>query len=294
MNQNKHNIPYTPNKLPVTTDETIMFHQELQRSSVFMRALAEEDHREQDHSSHRNLGHLALSRAASEIVQQPTPEAPYNKEYLQLLSAIPGYMSVLEKSMHNEPLTKAEKRNIIPLNHAIKEIIDTHQSLTHTELHTLLHRAITLSGYQNGNDAVHDIASKIIPGMEHELAGSAALYQLSENPYVEDTTVEDELKGVDARLVFDDGTTITIDFKASEAAANRAQERHDAYREEHHITTPDTHMIYWTGYEKHDFLPDKIGRVTPDAEARELGHLEYYVHERHMQLLDQHDHSLTK
>lgn len=293
MQPNKHSTP-TSEKFPISAQETLTYFHALKRTNTYLESLSDASE-EYDPRSSRTLGGAALSATAAKIAEQETPEAKqFNKEYASLLGAIPGYMSVVEKSTRNELLTAQEKRQVIPLNHALKEIIDSHQSMTRIELLEMVSRAILMTGYSDAGDAIRDINQKIIPGMEHELAGAANLYNLPDFPLVQDTTVEDELQGVDARLTYDDGVEITIDFKKSQEAADRAQARHDNYRNKHGITAPDTHLILWTGYETTDFIPNKIGRVTTEALQREQYHINYYVNQCRQEIRRHSDSLLTK
>lgn len=293
MEQNKK-TPFSTKKFPVSAQETLGYMHALERTDTYFHTLSLESDKPQ-HAIERGIGGIALSITAGKIARSEAPEAhQFNKEYATLLDTIPGYMSVVGKSTRNEKLTRQDKRNIIPLNHAIKEILDSHQSMTHTELLEMINRGIRLTGFNDAQDAVRDIDSKIIPGMMHELAGTANLYDLPEYPIVEDTTVEDELAGVDARLIYDDGVELTIDFKKSSRSAEEAQARHDEYRYENGLITPDNHLILWTGYTKTDFLPSKVGRVKPEARAREQPRIDKQVQDRHLLLQDYKANSLTQ
>ena len=305
MKQNNHEKHYTPKELPVNADEMIRFFDNMQRTDHYLEGLATskdelEQHREKPHSFRRHLGNLALSHTARELSKAKTHEAQYfNHEYLDLIDAIPNYMTdVYDKALYNATkapkaaaieLSPEEKKMAATLNYAIKEIIDINQSISPTDLNSILRRTIERVGFDEAEKAANLISRTNVRGMMHELAGTTLIYNLEGDFKIpekrKDAEIKDDLAGIDAEITFDDGVKLTFDFKASEDNAASQQEKHDRYRRKNHITTPDNHIIFATGFDGRDFIPDRIGRVRDAANRRELARLQAIVDQRHQELL---------
>jgi hypothetical protein len=209
-------------------------------------------------------------------------DATFSPVYNDILSTLPG----LNKGLHNldDGIGNRKKnlREVIPFNHAIKRLINENSSTTPANLEGMLKNTLLVGHYDS--QLFDRINRHIIPGMSHELALESNLFYLPGEPEIIDTTVEDELKGIDYITRFKNGIEITIDGKASEEAAEKAQFEHDDWRERNRILSPDNHLILYTGYKKEDFILNKIGRVTEEARQREQPRIDTAIKQKYAEL----------
>lgn len=203
--------------------------------------------------------------------------------YNEVLSTLPGLNRGLHNLDDNIGNRKANLREIIPFNHTIKRLINENSSTTPANLEGMLRNTLLVGHYDS--QLFDRINRRIIPGMSHELALESNLFYLPGNPDIIDTTVEDELNGIDYVVRLKKGIEITVDGKKSQEAAEKTQQEHDDWRIRHHITTPDNHLIIHTGYTKQDFIPNKIGRVTEEARIREQPRIDMAFSQKYAELL---------
>lgn len=225
-----------------------------------------------------------IARTARAINAQPGKyeSLPYSPMYNEIIADLPDLKEGLDNLDQKIGNPQDNKRKIIPFNHHLKQLINNHSSTTPANLEGMLKNTLAVNGYDS--NLLNQINRRIKPGMEQELALEANLFHLPGEPEILDTSVEDELRGIDYIAQFRNGIEMTIDGKASEEAAIKAQLDRDAWRERNHITTPDTHLIIWTGYNKSDFIPDKIGRVTEEARLREQPRINNMVKQKYAEL----------
>jgi hypothetical protein len=271
-------------QIPFPTEPRLAkdYHFALQRTEAFA------EQRKINGGIQSNLGHLAMqqmiAQTARAINTQPGKyeSLPYSPIYNEIIADLPDLKEGLDNLDQKIGNPQDNKRKIIPFNHHLKQLINNHSSTTPANLEGMLKNTLAVNGYDN--NLLAQINRRIKPGMEQELALEANLFHLPGEPEILDTTIEDELRGIDYIAQFRNGIEMTIDGKASEEAAIKAQLDHDAWRERNHITTPDTHLIIWTGYNRKDFIPNKIGRVTEEAREREQPRINNIIKQKYAEL----------
>lgn len=231
------------------------------------------------------MGRNALAITAELINKEPGKydNLKGDQSYNSMLSRLPGLAEGSRRLREHDGSPKDAKRLIIPFNHALKNLIDEHSSLSPAQLTGVLES--TFFEHEYSRELFQDVNRNILPGMLHELAGGTNLYYLPGAPEVLDTSVENELRGWDAILSYEDGTVITLDFKKDPRKAARKQAERLAWRSEHGITQPDNHLIVASGYRDEDFLADRVGRVTPEARLREQVRYDALIEGKHQELL---------
>lgn len=225
---------------------------------------------------------MARTARAVNVERDKYDSLPYSPMYNEIIADLPDLKEGLDNLEQGIGRSTDNKKKIIPFNHHLKQLINSHSSTTPANLEGMLKNTLAVNGYDQ--HLLDLINKRIKPGMEHELALESNLFYLPGSPDILDTTVEDELRGVDYIAQFQNGIEITIDGKASEAAALKAQQDRDDWRARNHITTPDDHLIVWTGYNKADFIPDKVGRVSEQAREREQPRINDLVKQKYLEL----------
>jgi len=150
-------------------------------------------------------------------------------------------------------LSQLKNNDLIPFNHAIKELIDTDSSLTKDELDTSLARLYMRLFYkddpivhQAGPDSVRDkeLISSVSKdalnsisistnGMRHEVAAESMLAAAGID-YDYQVSAEEDAQGADL-FIYLDAQWVHIDVKSSETSARKALEKRS-----------DSHAV-WTG-----------------------------------------------
>ncbi|HET8884433.1 MAG TPA: hypothetical protein VFM68_03105 [Candidatus Saccharimonadales bacterium] len=287
MNEKKSPFPSEPRQVKdyivnlTRTDEYLDAQQE-------MRQQYGEQIKTASPEAKRSLTRLALqgsiAKTAEKVNQQPErhDNVDVSPIYNDILGALPDLNEGLTNLENKTGNPKDNKRKIIPFNHKVKKLINHYPSVSPNQLEHMIQNTALVAHYDSS--LADKINKHIIPGMKHELAHESNVYFLPGQPEVIDTTVEDELNGIDYRLQFKNGIEITEDVKKSEEAAIRAQQERDDWRERNHITTPDTHIIIHSGYTKDDFIPNKIGRVTEEARQREQPRIDAAIRQKYAEL----------
>ncbi len=159
-----------------------------------------------------------------------------------------------------------KKTHLIPFNHTVKSLIDEDSNVPIKGLAITLARSygavfgkaqVLKKGAQRDEKdllKLSDVAQKIettVDGMRHEIAAETMLSTLGVE-YSYDTTVDDDAKGIDLKVMID-GKLESIDLKKSLMAERKA---HDAR---------PTSRAVWTGLEYSDFRGMK--NDTPGALA---------------------------
>jgi hypothetical protein len=277
-----HNKP----KLPIESRETLDYFARLQHNPEFIAARREI-------GGPREVGRTALQQimalTASRINEQPQRYEAFDRDYNHLIALLPDLDLGLRRLDLEVGNRKDNLRKVIPFNHAVKDIINRQRLKEPRELNALVRNLAVRSGY--GEDLPRNINRHIIPGMVHELALETNLYYLPEEPEIMDTTVEDELKGIDYKLRYDDGMEITLDVKRSEEAARKAREKREDWRRNRGITSTDSHIIIHTGYNDdktsldYDFVEGSIARVKDSAREREQPRIDTAITAKRKELL---------
>ena len=292
--------------LPVTPKQVEFYLHRLQRTDDYLYAMQAERTRLHERArtasseQKKEMGRLMLQRVMGKTAEDVSVNSSlyegtgFNEAYNELLRALPDFDAGQRNLDRHKGDKHANIELVIPLNHALKELIDQNPVMKLEELETMMEYTLRSLHYPLSH--MDTITRDIIPGMEQELACEQNLHYLPGHPLVLEAGVSEEeftegrtpatareramirknaiaaeRKGIDYKVIWPDGITITTDVKKSEAAAWRAREEHDQWRKANHVTGVDNHLIIWTGYDrrKGDFVPDRIGRVTEAARQRE-------------------------
>ena len=147
-----------------------------------------------------------------------------------------------------------KKNHLIPFNHTIKSLIDEDSNIPIKGLSVTLARSyatifgksqvLNKGAQRSESDMIKlsDVAQKVettVDGMRHEIAAETMLSTLGVE-YSYDTTVDDDAKGIDLKVMID-GRLESIDLKKSLMAEQRAHDERATSR------------AVWTGLEYSDF-----------------------------------------
>jgi hypothetical protein len=289
-------MPPKQSNLPINGEQVRNYYHKLRSTKEFLDATQEarSQYRNEFEESLTNedkkrvvnaMTRHAFATTASHLNKNQSKYESFkmDRSYNTMISTLPNLNEGSRRLREHIGAPKESKKLIIPFNHAVKNLIDEHQSTSLPQLTEMLEHTFFMNGYSKG--LLQDVNHHIIPGMIHELAGGTNLFYLPGNPEIIDTTVEDELKGVDEIAKYDDGIHITVDFKKSHEAALAAQAKHLNWRQDHGIIEPDNHLIIASGYSSEDFIKDKIGRVTEEARMREQPRYNKIMEDKHQELL---------
>ena len=252
------------------------------RASDFVRSIA----RSPDYANNRRAGvpHSEAFVVAAELFIEDEENELSNADRLlfTLVKDIGGFVEAdaeLSKSRtETEDIGKRptvnqihyrrglKKNHLIPFNHTVKSLIDEDSNVPIKGLAVTLARSygtifgksqVLNKGAQRDEKdllKLSDVAQKIettVDGMRHEIAAETMLSTLGVE-YNYDTTVDDDAKGIDLKVMID-GRFESIDLKKSLNAERKA---HEARSSSHAV---------WTGLEYSDFRGMK--NDTPGALA---------------------------
>lgn len=212
----------------------------------FTRSIAETAEYRTSRSNEQD-GNGALRRAVAlgsqALVGDHTSERGYVSPegcVYRLISTIDSFVSAQQeldrlKEVGSERRQKLPHlRNVIAFNHAAKELIDSQPDIQFNELvsfTTKMYQGMHRDDPELHDDAryhqrtvyVRDSIKEVLHGMRNELAVEQIIWAAND-PELEydDTTVEDELRGVDLFINYH-GQRFGIDVKASQAATHMAK-----------------------------------------------------------------------
>lgn len=186
-----------------------------------------------------------IRRAASVIALRETFESGYrspNGDLFAVVSKIDDFARAQDEldecrkyngtNFRNEKI--APLKTIIDFNHAIKDMVDNNPALDFHEvtefITNIYHQShqkefSTLTAEQQTEQIswFHNAVKSALNGMRHELGAEQIIGCLYDVEYKE-TSVEDELKGVDYFVTIDE-KTFGIDIKASQKAAEKRKDK---------------------------------------------------------------------
>lgn len=286
--------------LPVTPYQVEQYVGRLRQTDGYLEAMKIERARAGSSERNRTMGRLMLQHAIGHTAEDVTIKRAryegrgFNDAYNELLRALPDF----DKGQTNLDRHRGDKganiELVIPLNLALKDLIDQNPAMKLDELEMMVENTLRALHYPLSH--METIRHDIIPGMEQELAHEQNLHYLPGNPLILEPGMSEEdlmrgdrtatseerartrrkaiaaeRKGVDYKIVWPDGITVRGDVKKSEAAARRARDDEEQWRRAHHVTGVDDALVIWAGYDRRngDFVPDHIGRVTEAARLRE-------------------------
>ncbi len=220
----------------------------------------------------KEVGRVALAGAAWAIAERHIEE---NNGYetpatlqQKLIGTLPAWLSAqVTLDQHRHEMSRQEKHEtlepVVELNHILREMIDREVYTTMSEAMTFAGEALQRMKYQPNviNYASQQLRG-ILDGMRHEIASESVLIDL---PGVDDVRsgdgVDDELKGKDIWVMFDDGHEVGIDIKSTERAAREANAdlRHSDY------------LAVWSGFDWEDFGDNLV----PDRET--IAHKRHHI-----------------
>lgn len=226
----------------------------------------------------------AVALGASALAESHTTENGYKSPeacVYDLISTIDEFARAERQlaALGETDASRAERvphiRSIIRFNHAAKALIDSDPSIGFNQLVTFtvrMHQAMHRDDPESGDEAIdhankvwlHNAVSDRLHGMRNELAVEQILWALDdESLEYEETTIEDELHGVDL-FITQNGRRYGIDIKASQAAVDKAR-----------LTSPHPGRIIWSQLSWEDFnggfrISDELARKKAPGLKRAL------------------------
>lgn len=266
--------------LPISREQVHNYHHQITRTDEFLAAredvrrgaryeLEGAPNNETRGRIVRALTRETIARAAGDLIGNidAYEGLKFDPAYNNMLRTLPELNEGIHGLRERTGAVRANKEKIIHFNHALKNLINLHPATSPDELTELLQNTFFINGYEP--ELLEEVQRDIIPGMNHELAFESNLFYLPREPEILDTSVDDELKGTDYMLRYEDGIVIRIDVKKSQQKAERMTLERAAWRKEKGYKSPDSQLIIASGYQDGDFIPDKIGRISESARQRE-------------------------
>jgi hypothetical protein len=211
-----------------------------------------------------------LIQEAAANIQADTKSSQMDKNIAGIYETLPGFLqaeTLLHKSYLPDDQYEKLRLNRVLFNESLKNIIDTDPKTTTEELHRYTTDAALTYGYKGNELAfISEATDTTIQGMRHELALESVLYRIGYE--VEETTPQDDLHGIDYRIEREDGTRISIDVKASEAAAERSIQNSNDWHRNNGTTKPANELVLYSGFTKYDFEATNPWRPTEQAIQR--------------------------
>jgi len=150
---------------------------------------------------------------------------------------------IRERSAAGERVSReervAEVTKTVRFNHALRELIDTNQKLTLREIERFVGAtSLELYDSKDERDYLLNKLRQCMVGMQHEVVAEQALWTIDGVEDVIHAGVEDELRGIDLKVVYN-GLPINLDIKASKRAEEAATMKSQGYRR--------SSVIVWSG-----------------------------------------------
>ena len=222
-----------------------------------------------------------LQIAASLVLEDPRVSY-LERNIAAIYEAFPAYASALALNESDEYLSREEFRNnkrpLSQFNKVLKDFIDGDPRIQPDELQHYLQDCALTYGYSGEELA---LINRHIPlqlrGMMHELGFESLLYRL-DGIDIEDVTTEDDLNGIDSRIIREDGTDILIDVKASQTTAEKARSKRErAHMREYGQPLPSNILIVASGFLDSSFSQKYPWRPTEEAIARALPRIQTII-----------------
>ncbi len=187
------------------------------------------------------------------------------KFHSSILATLPAMIEAQKTLEHdNKNSTTYDEREVavlkaIAFNDAMRDAIEANPRLEAGLITTVVQSACQFYNYsaQEMNDIVRQ-TTDTLRGMQHELAFESVLWNLPEGFEVLETTAEDDARGADYRVLCPNGVTVSIDVKASQAAADRAYDKRGHKMAQNEI-------VLYSGFTKEDFDTEYPWRPTYEA-----------------------------
>lgn len=225
-----------------------------------------------------SLSRRQIQEAATAVATD-NKSTQMDKNIAGIYQTLPGYLraeTLLRKSYLPNDQYEKLRLNRVFFNESLKNIINTDPKTTADDLHRFTTDAALAYGYKGSElDFISEATDTTIQGMRHELALESVLYRIGYE--VEDTTPQDDLHGIDYRIEREDGTKISIDVKASEAAAERSMQKSEEWHRENGTTRPATELVLASGFTKYDFEATNPWRPTEQAIQRVMPLIEAQI-----------------
>lgn len=122
-------------------------------------------------------------------------------------------------------MTRAEKlpliRKTLKFNHAIRELIDTHPELTTGDVLQFFNGLDLYLPESSQSLDRQDYLRGILRGMQHEVVAEQALWSIPEVEDVIQASIEEELQGIDLKVVYR-GQVYCLDIKSTSYSETKA------------------------------------------------------------------------
>lgn len=244
-----------------------------------------------DYRMHERLGETSIGFLGHPAVDPKIDFATWAKRYSEtlddtdiakpcakIIGVVPPAIRGLQ-TMQRKGKNIWNTRSLAELNETIRFTIDNHSAITPDALTGMFKSSALNYGYrsQDINMLMDEIESRE-QGMRHEIGHDSVMYRLTGGFERLETTIDDDLNGIDSRWLCPNGTVVTFDVKATARNAEKANGTRNALYRRAHRQTPKNHLIVHSGFHDDDFRVNHW-RPSEDAIIRELPHIEKIVYD---------------
>lgn len=235
------------------------------------------------HSGHDNRGITREDlQSAAEIALEDSGSSYLEHNIAAIYANFPDFVEAQQTMNTDVYVPKEEfttaKKNLSKFNTTLKDFIDGDPRIQPQELQRYLQDCALTYGYSGRQlESVTRAIPELLRGMRAELSMESILYRLDGIDIME-TTTEDDLNGIDERVLRDDGTEILIDVKASQITADKARtKREDRHRRVHGELLPSNILVITTGMKEDDYSPKTPWRPTEKGIARNIPRIQALI-----------------
>ena len=195
----------------------------------------------------------AIGATALRFVAEREAESPYldlDVQAVRIIGLLDDFMTgehaldlMQDRMRDGERISRDERRaevkKTVKFNHALRELIDTNQRLTLREIEQFVGAAsMELYDSEQEREYLLNKLRMCMVGMQHEVVAEQALWTIDGVEDVIHADVEDELRGIDLKVIYH-GRGVNLDIKASQRAADMAAMKAQGHRQ--------SSVIVWTG-----------------------------------------------
>lgn len=215
----------------------------------------------------------------AEVLQSELPFNDERQKHLGVISAMPDFVNSLpDLNSKGSKHSTAARLSAVRFNNSLRKIIDYNPEILPTEIVKLVKATAVRFAYNP--DVINTVGRQTtvsLRGMQHELAVEAALCYLPDGYEMLETTDNDDLRGKDFRVKTPNGKIISLDIKASEAAARETNMKHDAYFKSTNRRRPAEDIVVQSGFNEGDFLANNPWRPTQESVEKAAIYLQHHI-----------------
>lgn len=199
------------------------------------------------------------------------------KMLAKIIGVVPSAMRGL-KAMGQKGKNRWNTRTLAELNETVRFSIDNHGSIP-PEVLTGIYKSTALN-YGYTAPEINELIARVErgeQGMRHEIGHDSMMYRLPDEFIKLETTIDDDINGIDSRWQAPNGVVLEFDIKASEESAYRSNMVHEALYRRAGRKVPANKLIVHSGFSDADFS-EHHWRPNEDAIMRELPKVEHMVY----------------